>query len=75
MKSFITTAAVALTLTAATAAFAGHTASNRGQGLVRTLQQSHQAYALTGDTRIERKATHADRHPVDQQLSKGRGAF
>lgn len=75
MKTLLTTAAVALTLTAASAAFAG-TAPNRGQGLVRSLDTDRTGYALTGDHYVDRKATPApDRHPVQDQIARGRGAF
>lgn len=77
MKTLLLTAVAAVALTAASTAFAS---PNRGTELARHLHNvvhvSPRAYALTGETREVRKATPAPkRHPVYDQLSRGRGAF
>lgn len=75
MKTLIATAAVAFTLTAAGAAFAS--APNRGSELARNLHRAahhQQAYALSGHAQSHRRVEQ-QRHPVQDQISRGRAAY
>jgi hypothetical protein len=78
MKALIAAAAVAITLTTAGTVFA-NASPNRGINVARlgnVDRPVERAYALTGQTaQAERKSAVQDRHPVLNQIARGRGAF